>query len=251
MKNEDTNKQTTMTNNDKIITAARQSHDTHIYYSGLLGIIKEIRDEFFDLLDDANTPDEKTRELRNLLNAAKATTEHVENVNKERIKILTEGKESDKNSLIYLYQVVNDAFCAIDYANQKDIEIKSEIESIAGERIYSNELKLKRAITNIYTYLDEKTKKGTITIGAEKLNDKIKIYVNATNQGIELANIRKLRVQSQESASMPKLDEPYMSLVSAKSIVEKLNGTFEIESDENKKTTISMYLNREEKQRYT
>ena len=250
MEQENTNNQNIMTNKDRIISVARQLDDNKIHFLALLEIIKELKKETYDLLDEANTPDKKTKELIESFNAADAIVQYLKNTNNKEIKTLAEGKENGTKNEIFLYQAIKETFNAIDYANQKDIEIKCEIESITGERIYANEINLKRAITNIYEYLDAKTKTGTITIGAEKLEDKIKIYINTENQGIELVDLKKLRVQIQESQNTAKLDEPYMKLVSAKSLVEKLDGMFEVESDANKKTTISMYLNRTEKQKY-
>ena len=217
----------------------KKLEDTQAQFLTLQETIDDIRTETYYLLDEANTHYEKTREIINLINAIKATSEYLQKVNIKELKILRDGKENGTNNLIHLYQAINETYTVMKHSQQKELNIKQDLESIIGEKIYANELNLKRAVMNIFQYFEEKANEGTITLGAEKLENKIKIYIDAEKQKINEDELKKIGIETEEIAT----NQTYAKLITAKNLTNKLNGELEIKN-QNENTTISIYLDR-------
>ncbi|MFP4567535.1 MAG: ATP-binding protein [Candidatus Woesearchaeota archaeon] len=233
-----------LTHKERLILATKHTNELKTQHLALTELLKEIEDEQETLLKKLNIETEEKDTYRSLIKQAKKITDYLESASRAQIKIAQTGRENGTNDLIQLYPAINEIFTTFYYAHQGNLQIQKNIESIKGTKIFANQTNLQRTILNMLTYSEANTQQGTILLGAEKLENKIKLYVQDTSQGFDIKDqLKKISTTQQEYLQKFNVNDSDLNLIVAQKLTERLNGEFEIQSEIGKGTTTAIYLN--------
>lgn len=216
------------------------SHELRTPLNAIIGLSTYIKqtDDVAEIHSDANDIVIASQDLLQLIDTI-LTANKIENNNLE----LVEEEYSIKNSILELEKISNVRL------EDKDVTLITNISEDVPDTLYGDKDKIRSIITNLLSNAIKYTNQGTINFNISCINKndicKLEIVVKDTGRGMSKEQLDNIyaRFNRREEDKDSDIKGIGLGLAITKSLVDLMEGTIDVESEENVGTTFTVRLN--------
>ena len=216
------------------------SHELRTPLNAIIGLSSYIKqtDDVAEIHSDANDIVIASQDLLQLIDTI-LTANKIENNNLE----LVEEEYSIKNSILELEKISNVRL------EDKDVTLITNISEDVPDTLYGDKDKIRSIITNLLSNAIKYTNQGTINFNISCINKndicKLEIVVKDTGRGMSKEQLDNIyaKFNRREEDKDSDIKGVGLGLAFTKSLVDLMEGTINVESEENVGTTFTVRLN--------
>ena len=216
------------------------SHELRTPLNAIIGLSSYIKqtDDVAEIHSDANDIVIASQDLLQLIDTI-LTANKIENNNLE----LVEEEYSIKNSILELEKISNVRL------EDKDVTLITNISEDVPDTLYGDKDKIRSIITNLLSNAIKYTNQGTINFNISCINKndicKLEIVVKDTGRGMSKEQLDNIyaRFNRREEDKDSDIKGIGLGLAITKSLVDLMEGTINVESEENIGTTFIVRIN--------